>query len=373
MRILMLIHSLRRGGAERVLLELTLGLQKRGHIVKVISWLEVNEYQEDCYKSINPYYLLPKNRYRWVRSIPDSAKLLKKAVENFKPDLIQIHTPNVALLAAWSNLNIPFIQVIHGYGDITRLKTIKNEFIRIIYRIATWKLNASFIAVSESLIPFIIHYFKINEIRITSVLNGVDPSKFIYVEKLPNDLPIIIMIGTLCDNKGQKLGLHAFKKILNLIPSAQFQIIGEGEDHNALEKLVNHFGIGTQVKFLGQQNNVAEILSKSHILLQLSKSEAMPMVAIEAMASGVPIVGFNVRGTRDVVLDKASGFLTTYGDIGSIADLTVNLLKDNTLYQKIANNARKRFEEFFSYECMVDGHETYIKNVIRRKQRNDKD
>ena len=130
MRILFFVHSLRRGGAERVLLEVALGLQNKGHIVEVLSWLRVDEYREERYRSITRHFLISKEAYRWPWSIPRAAALLGRHVGRFQPDVIEIHTPSVAWVAAWANSGIPCVQVLHGYHTIAPGGAIKYGYWR---------------------------------------------------------------------------------------------------------------------------------------------------------------------------------------------------------------------------------------------------
>lgn len=360
----MLVHSLRRGGAERVLLEIALGLQKRRHQVEVIAWLDVDEYQDACYSSIKRHYLLSKDKYLWIRSIPRSAVELRKLVRQFNPDVIEIHSPNVTWVAAYAWLRIPCIHVLHGYGSITRYGSLKDNLIRYLSHLVDWLLSCSHIAVTESMIPVASSYFKLNCSDYTVVSNGVDLTKYLFKEKQPDDAPIIIMIGTLSPNKGQVLGIRAFIILLKSIPDAKLLIVGDGVDRDRLHALVQNEGLTGKVNLLGTRDDVPEILTKIHILWQLSESEAMPMVVLEAMASGVPVIGFDVRGTRDAVVDKITGHLIPYAEVSDIANKTVELLKDVPMYRSFSIKGRDRVEQFYDNACMVGGHEKAMRIKI---------
>lgn len=360
----MLVHSLRRGGAERVLLEIALGLQKRGYVVEVVSWLDVDEYQDAGYKLVNRHYLLQKDKYRWVRSIPYSAELLRRIVAQFKPDIIEIHTPNVAWLAVWAGLDIPFVHVLHGYGDITRYGTLKNEIIHFLSLLVARKLRVLFVTVSDSMIPFAARYFRANQERFCYLPNGIDHHLFSFKQKLPDNSPVILILGTLCPNKGQALGIQAFKIVLGRFPNAKLRIVGEGPDRKVLEELVMLSGLDGNVGFLGLRKDVPLILSTTHILWQLSESEAMPMAVLEAMSSGVPVVGFDVRGTRDAVVHRETGCLIPYGNTDLVAKATIQLLDDPIKYQRYSLNSRQRVERCFSLDSMVDGHEQLLCSIV---------
>lgn len=361
MRILMLVHSLRRGGAERVLLELATGLQQRGHVVEVVSWLDVDEYNDACYKSISRHYLLSKADYRWVRSIPKSAAKLRPLVQQFKPDVIEIHTPNVAWVAAWANLGVPCVHVLHGYGDITRYGSFRAFLIRHISRLVAWRLKAVFITVSNSMIPVASRYFGVGSSNIQFILNGINLNKFSFTGGTFKGNVSIIIIGTLSQNKGQALGIMAFKKVLDAIPAAKLHIVGDGKDRGGLQNLIDAHQLNGRVHLLGCRADVPELLATSHLLWQLSESEAMPMVVLEAMATGLPVIGFDVRGTRDAVVDKETGFLVPYGDIGAVAAATVRLMQDSSAAMAMSVASRSRAEKYFSLGGMIEKHERVLR------------
>ena len=70
---------------------------------------------------------------------------------------------------------------------------------------------------------------------------------------------------------------------------------------------------------MGLREDVPDLMSAAHVFWQLSESEGLPMVVLEAMAAGLPVVGFDVRGTRDIVVDGETGYLVPFGDIQSVA------------------------------------------------------
>ncbi len=364
MRIAILVHSLRRGGAERVVLELALGLKGRGHEVTVISWLDKNEYTEERYCSIAWCFLLPKDEYRWIRSIARSAVILRRILSNIKPDVIAIHTPNIAWVAAWVGKMAPSVHALHGYGDITNVSGLKPQLTRFFSRLAGWRLDMRYIVVSNALASAASAYFGLPQKYFQCVSNGIDLVKFSFTLRDSFQYPIILMVGTLNDNKGQALGIQAFKLVKALMPHAKLQIAGDGPMRDCLVAMVKEEKLSEHITFLGMQQNIPGLLSASHILWQLSKTEAMPMTVLEAMATGLPVVGFDVRGIRDAISNGETGELVPYGNLDILAKVTVELLDDLQRYQCYAVQARARVERYFSLCSMVEGHESILNNII---------
>jgi glycosyltransferase involved in cell wall biosynthesis len=365
MRILFLAHSLRRGGAERVLLEIALGLRAKGHIVEVVGWLDVDEYEEECYSPIVRHFLMPKEEYRWPWSIPQAAKHLRDMVAEFKPDVIEIHTPTVAWVAAWADLNIPCVHVIHGYGTITRNGSFKDWLMRIGDRLADRRLKPDYIDLAPSMGEVAAAHFAVDRSRFTNVPNGVDVLSFTPCPKLLDDAPFIMMLGTLSPNKGQQSGIRALGALLSYFPKAKLMIVGDGAYRPELEGLISEMGLKSSAELMGRRNDAFEIMRTVHLFWHLSESEGLPMVVLEAMASGLPVVGFDVRGTRDLVVDGETGFLVPFGDIRMVVQRTIELLGDDSAYQRMSKNARERVLKQFSLECMVDGHERALSGSIK--------
>lgn len=365
MRILMLVHSLRRGGAERVLLDLAVGLKTRGHIVKVVSWIDIDDYQEQRYSSVPRVYLMTKDQYRWPWSVPTAAKYLRQTVNKFRPDVVEIHTPTVAWVAAWAHLGTPCVHVLHGHGGITPDNSIKAKARRVVDCLAHRRLRPMFIAVSPAIVGLAATHFLMAPSRLSCVPNGVDAHTFKASTRPKGGGPCILMVGTLCSKKGQALAIRAFGQMLHECPGARLTVVGDGPDRAILEKMVTRDHLEGKVIFLGQRVDVADILADAHVLWHLSDSEGLPMAVLEAMAMGVPVVGFDVPGTRDVVADGRTGFLARYGDIEAVAQRTLDLLRDPSQYQLFSLDARRRVEEDFSATRMIDGHERVLLSAVQ--------
>ncbi len=357
MRILFLVHSLRRGGAERVLLEVALGLRAKGHMVEVASWLDVDEYQEERYAPVPRRFLMRKEDYSWPWGVPAAAKALKDAVEKFKPDIIEMHTPTVAWVAAWAELKIPYLHVLQGYGAIVREGSFKDWAVRTGDRFAENQLNADFIVSAAPMAEVAAKHFAVASSRFVCVPNGIDVLAFHPPQKPLLPAPVIMMLGTLAPHKGQAFAIPAMTALLEQVPGAKLMIVGDGPDRLRLEALVKEAGLDGKIEILGRRKDAFELMSASHIFWHLSESEGLPMVILEAMASGLPVVGFDVRGTRDAVANGETGRLLPFKDTDGVAQATAAVLKDPASYQAMALKARRRAETNFSLEAMVAGHE----------------
>jgi glycosyltransferase involved in cell wall biosynthesis len=366
MRILFFVHSLRRGGAERVLLEVARGLSAKAHEVEILSWLDVDEYREETYRSLPRAFLMRSTEYRWPWSVPQAAASFRRVVERFRPDAVELHTPNVAWVAAWAGLRTPCVHVLHGYGAIMRRSSAKDQVVRSFDRLAQRRLQADFIVVTPPMADVAADHFSVARHRFACVPNGVDLCRFRPQDAPRSQAPTILMLGTLSPNKGQSLGLRAFPAVLRVLPGARLLIVGEGAARSDLESQAREAGLADVVAFLGRREDVPSLMAWASLLWQLSDSEGLPMVALEAMACGVPVVGFDVRGTRTVVVHGETGYLVPYGDTRAVAEKTLDLLRDEVRHQQFAINGRQRMELHFSIDSMVSGHERLLCEAAQR-------
>lgn len=364
MRILMFVHSLRRGGAERVLLEVSRGLVNRGHDVQVACWLDVDEYADERYVPLVRHFLMRKEEYSWPWCVPRAAARLRALVDTFNPCVIALHTPTVSWVAAVADLGVPCVQVLHGYGTITRGSSIKDWLSRFGDRVARQRLGSTFTVVAQPMIDVASRHFAVPMSCFTCVPNGVDLQVFRVKPQARTKQPLILMVGTLSPNKGHRFGIRAIAEMIQVRPDVRLLIAGDGAHREELEALAGQLGISDNVDLLGRQEDVPQLMSSVHVLWQLSESEGLPMVALEAMATGLPIVGFDVRGTRDLLEDEVTGFLVPFGDVQLVVKRTLALLSDPAAYTRISERGRKRVEEQYSLERMVDGHERALIDVL---------
>ena len=172
------------------------------------------------------------------------------------------------------------------------------------------------------------------------------------------------MIGTLCKNKGQTLGIGAFALLLRTFPNAILKIIGEGPDLMNLRSLASALKINDNIIFMGMQDDIPHLISESDLIWQLSESEAMPMVILESMAIGKPVVGFFVRGVKDVVIHNETGLLAQFGNVSDIAKFSISLLNNIELYSEFSHASRFRVEQNFSNEKMIEKYELAMNKIL---------
>ncbi|MCZ8129704.1 MAG: glycosyltransferase family 4 protein [Steroidobacteraceae bacterium] len=167
-------------------------------------------------------------------------------------------------------------------------------------------------------------------------------------------VPLLGVVGRLYPVKGQRTLIRVWPEIAAAVPGARLWMIGDGPDRAACEADVRARGLGDQVRFLGQRSDVPGLLAALDLLLIPSESEGLPIAAIEALAVGLPVVGFDVGGMREVIDDGGSGVLVKPGDARAFAAAVVELLRDPAR-RAACRIAAAASAERFSLERHVEG------------------
>jgi glycosyltransferase involved in cell wall biosynthesis len=356
MRVLMLVHSLRRGGAERVLLELSRALIQRGHDAMICSLLDVDEYPEAAWTAIPRRSLTAASAYRWPYCVPKLARRLAEVVKEFSPDVIEVHTPNVAWVAAYARVRRPVVHVLHGYDFLQGRGGLKRWVVRQIDRGAFRRLGRRVAVVSPGMVGDVAAHLGCDTWQITVLTNGIDLDRFAFQPRQPTSKPVVCMVGTLSRNKGQHRAIPALAALRRRLPGAQLWLIGEGGLRRELEHEIAARNLEKHVKLLGRQPGVPELLAQCHLLWHLSDSEGLPLVILEAMATGLPVVGFDVPGVREVVAHGETGFLVRHGDLEAVAEVSLRILGRADAYRSMCRTARARAEAEFELSRMVSAH-----------------
>ena len=220
---------------------------------------------------------------------------------------------------------------------------------------------ARFVAVSQSVEEDLLGV-KISASRITVIPNGVDIPG---IRHAASDAPAFAFdearvrvgfVGRLEQVKGCEFFVRAAALLAADHPSVDFVVAGTGSHEHGLRSLAADVGIVGRVEFLGYVESVPPLLAALDVLVVPSLSEASGLIAIEALALGVPIVASSVGGLPEVVVDEETGLLVAPGDAAGIARAVARLLADPVLAHTLGAVGARRVEERFTVERMIDGY-----------------
>ena len=364
MKIVFLVHSLRGGGAERLLLELASSASSLGMSVTVISWLSVNDFNEEKFKNINIINLLEANKYRWPLSLFGSSKKLGNLLAEVKPDAVFLFSHTVTWLAALSRIQTSYINVIMGYSQVSKGKGWRLIVYKPIDVFISHFLKTRIIAPSETLGNAALKYLLIKKNRLTVIPNGIE-HQVKKKERVRNNIFTITMLGTLSFHKGQHLALESLRQIINKGTIVCLKILGDGSIKSHLHDLIEKYSLpADSIKILGRRDDALEIVSNSDLFWHLSKSEGMPLAVIEAMSFQLPIVGFDVNGVRELVSNNQNGYLVQYADVEAIAEKTRILIDNEDLRNKMGKRSSSEFEAKYTKNQMLMSYKEFIRDLL---------
>ncbi len=345
------------GGSGVVATELGLELARRGHEIHFITYS-----QPVRLALLNPnvhYHEVNVPEYPLFHYQPYELALSSKLVDMVKLYKIEVLHVHYAIPHAYAGymakqmlkdegIDIPMVTTLHG-TDITLVGN--HPF----YKPAvTFSINKSdFVtSVSQSLKDDTLKLFNIkNEIQV--IPNFIELDKIKKEDKSPcqrsvmanDEERIITHISNFRKVKRIPDIIAIFNKIQNEIP-AKLMMVGEGPEKEKAEQLCRELGIQDKVIFFGNSNEIDTILCQTDLFLLPSKTESFGLVALEAMACGVPVISSNAGGLPEVNKDGFSGYLSEVGDVDGMANNALKILKNQTDLDQFKKNALITAQQF---------------------------
>jgi glycosyltransferase involved in cell wall biosynthesis len=174
---------------------------------------------------------------------------------------------------------------------------------------------------------------------------------------------LVLSVGSLTTQKAQDVMVEAFAEVASAVPGARLMIAGEGPLRAALERQIAGHGLEGRAVLLGDRSDTAELMVAADLFVLSSRREGLPMTLIEAMRAGCATVSTRIGGTGEVVADGVTGRLVEVGDAPALAVAMRDLLQDDPRRQVYAAAGRTRFETRFTAERMVRETETMYRDV----------
>jgi N-acetyl-alpha-D-glucosaminyl L-malate synthase BshA len=204
--------------------------------------------------------------------------------------------------------------------------------------------------------------------------NFIDTERFHRFDKqhfkqalCPNGEKVIVHVSNFRPVKNATQVVEVFHRLREDGLPVKLLLVGDGPDRVPAEHEARDLGVYDDVRFLGKQDPVEEILSIADVFLMPSGSETFGLAALEAMACDVPIVASNIGGLPELVRDGEDGFLCPLDDIDAFTARTRQLLTDDDLHARMAEAARTRAVETFDVDSIVPQYEAYYERI--REQR----
>ncbi|MFA9221346.1 MAG: N-acetyl-alpha-D-glucosaminyl L-malate synthase BshA [Sediminibacterium sp.] len=360
------------GGSGVVATELGKALADKGHEIHFITYsqpvrlgsLRKNVRYHEVNVSDYPLFLYPPYELVLASKMVDVAK-------HEGLDLLHVHYAIPHASAAYmakqilkrEGINLPVITTLHG-TDITLLGR-DASFEPVI----SFAINESdaVTAVSQSLRTDTYKLFGIN-IDIEVIPNFLNPTPInedvvqeIREEYAPNGTPMLIHISNFRPVKRVMDVMEIYKRVNELKPSILI-MVGDGPDRSKAEQFARDNQLN-DVVFVGNVKNPMELLSAADVMLLPSESESFGLAALEAMASGVPVVSSNAGGLPELNRHGVSGLMSNVGDVDEMAKQVFYLIEKEERLLKFKDQARERANAF-SLEAVLPLYENLYDKVL---------
>jgi len=364
-KILFILGSLSGGGAQRVILNIIRYINKE----RFIPYLSLFNFEGDFIgylpDDIIIYDLKTKRaRYSFYR--------LAKLINIVKPDIVFSSLPYVdeIVCAALKLSKYSPKTIFRSSNFITKSLKQEQKAVRLL---APWSYRSSdkIIASTKAMKKDFQGFLKIPSDKIKVIPNPIDLKM---INSLSNEcikecnffditlqnLPIIISVGSLEDQKGYTYLIKAFSLVLRDIP-AKLVILGKGKKQKELNGLAKDLKIINNIYFPGFVNNPFKYIKESDIFVLSSLWEGFPNAIIEAMACGTPVVSTNCpSGPDEIITPGFDGLLVPPADAEALAEEILRILNDRKLASKLSKNARDRVKDFDAKKIVIEYERLFL-------------
>jgi glycosyltransferase involved in cell wall biosynthesis len=368
MRALSIAHteaSMGWGGQEIRILTEARGLIGRGHRVVLYAAPGARIADEAAGYGV-PCSTLPIARKR-----PAGVAALARALRAGRPDVVNTHSSTDSWLAALA------CRLLRDPPAILRTRHVSvpvpnDPATRWLYRRAT----ARVVTTGEALAEQLVRDNGLDPARVESIPTGIDASRYGTIARsearrtlgLPDDAPIVGIVATLRSWKGHRHLVEALARVADA--RTRLVLVGDGPQREALERHVAALGLGSRVRFAGQQRDVAPWLAAFDVFaLPSTANEGVPQALLQAMFAGVPCVTTTAGAIPEIARDGVTALVVPAGDPASLAAAIDRLLGDAALCARLADAARAHIAPRFSLDTMLDRMEAAFRRAIEDARR----
>ncbi len=368
------------GGSGVVATELGIALAARGHEIHFISYalpfrlgkMAPNIFFHEVNVTSYPLFEYPPYSLTLTSKMADIAK-------HEKLDLLHVHyaIPHAtsAVLARQilesQGIRIPVVTTLHG-TDITLVGRDPS-----FEPVVTYSINQSdgVTAVSDYLRKETLSHFNI-ERSIAVIPNFIDTNRFIRNESqavkqklCPNCEKVLVHVSNFRPLKNARQVVEILYRLREDSYPIKLLLVGDGPDRVPAEHLARELGVHEDVRFLGKQEAVEDILSIADVFIMPSGSETFGLAALEAMSCGVPVVASNIGGLPELIDHGVNGFLCPLDNVDAFSERVRQIISDDAVQKKMGESARNKAVEHFDNERIIPVYESFYEQTLLESAR----
>lgn len=360
LRLMLITHDLAIGGLQQVVVNICKSIDRSQFDVSVLCLRSLGDFVPEVESMGIEVLSLPP-----TKSGTDYWSFLKvgKILREKKIDIIHTHNTQplfdgtMGAMISGSVKTIVHTDHARGAPGARRWVFIEWLMSKFVYK---------YVAVSDDTARERMKYEKISEQKMFTIMNGIDGSKYnidIDEKKLRNELGVppegsVIGLGVrLAEQKGIRYLLQAMPEVIKNFPDITLVIAGRGPLADDLKKQANDIGIHPNVRFIGPRLDIPALLKLFDLYVLPSLWEGLPMVLLEAMAAGCPIIATDVGGVSMAIHDGENGKLIEPGNIDQLSQAIIDLLSNKALREQYSLKGINTFKSEFSAAIMTRQYE----------------
>jgi glycosyltransferase involved in cell wall biosynthesis len=358
MKILHIIPDLRKGGAERLVIDIIRELSIRPGInASIVIFRNSIEYKVEEIKTL--IHAIPSSvTLSILKANKSDVSELQKFIDTYQPDVIHSHLAEAEIVsrsitypkAKWfthCHDNMPVFKN-EGINAFTDKKLFARLFEKkFLFRRYDANGGTHFIAVSTNAQKYFQENLPANKYPVTLLSNATDLSRIkAKQDTSPKEVLTLINIGSFVKNKNQQLLVRIVKEISNRGIVCRCIMLGAGPELENVKALSKDMGVTDSIRFKGNVEDVSAYLSQSDIYVHTAFSESFGLVLLEAMGTGLPTVSLDNGGNKDIIENDVNGYILSEPEFKLFADKIIELHTDRGLYDKISIKGRESVKKY---------------------------
>lgn len=365
-RILHVVRTLAVGGLEVGVVNLVRGLDECGFEQAILCLERPGVLASQVIPSVPVWSCATERRGLWNRHELRASYFIRK----FQPDIVHARNFGAWIDAVFARLlagcpgKMAFS--VHGWESAAAMPRRRTWWCRMLAR-----MTHAMAAVSNQTASDFAHETGIPRSRFTELATGVDTQRFRPRVRPPEpDSPIVIgCVARLAPVKGLDVLVTAFEQLKHLTHRpVELRFIGDGPVRADLQAQVEQLGISASVKFLGNRDDLPELLRELDFFALPSLREGRPTSIMEAMAVGLPIVATTVGSIPQLVEDGLTGILIPPNDVEALAQALARMVNDDTLRTDAGVAARQKAVHELSIDNMIRNYAQFYRNLMPSKR-----
>ncbi len=357
------------GGSGAVATELGIALAARGHEVHFITYQQ--PFRLPMFQPRIFFHEVDVGRYPLFEYPPYDLALavrMHEVVLRHNLDLLHLHYAIPHATSAW----IAREMLRQTGNDIRLVTTLHGTDITIVgqdpsfHAITKFSIERSdqLTAVSQYLRDETYHAFGCTACQVVVIPNFIDPTVYdrTRYEPIVNGRRVLMHVSNFRPVKRVRDVIRIFARVRQVVPSVLI-MVGDGPDRVDAQDEARTLGVEDDVSFLGKLEAVAPLLAGADVFLLPSETESFGLSALEALASGVPVVASRVGGLGEVVRDGETGFLLPVGDVEGMAAAAISVLRDRDRWQAVSTAATADARARFALEDIVARYEALYRGA----------